>query len=87
MARTRFLNLERRLLKNQTLAKTYNDFILKYLSMGHMEKIEDPIKEGCYYLPHHAVIKQNSLTTKTRVVFDAPAVTTSGLSLNDILLC
>lgn len=87
MARTRFLNLERRLLKNQTLAKSYNDFILEYLSMGPMEKIEDPVEEGCYYLPHHAVIKQNSLTTKTRVVFDASTITTSGLSLNDILLC
>lgn len=37
-------------------------------------------------MPHHAVIKNDSLTTKTRVVFDGSAKTASGLSLNDILM-
>lgn len=55
--------------------------------MGHMEKIEDRSEKCCYYLPLHAVIKPNSLITKTKVVFDASAITTSGLSLNNILLC
>lgn len=36
-----------------------------------------------YYMPHHSVIKEDSRTTKTRVVFDVSARTTSGLSLND----
>ena len=39
-----------------------------------------------YYLPHHTVFKQSSLTTKLRVVFDGSSKTTNGLSLNDILL-
>ena len=38
-----------------------------------------------YYLPHHAVIKPESTTTKTRVVFNASYPTTNGKSLNDIL--
>ncbi|XP_022172879.1 uncharacterized protein LOC111035534 [Myzus persicae] len=38
-----------------------------------------------YYLPHHAVIKSNSLTTKVRVFFDGSAQSKSGVSLNDIL--
>lgn len=37
-----------------------------------------------YYLPHHGVLKESSLTTKLRVVFDASCATTSGVSLNDI---
>ncbi|XP_062541079.1 uncharacterized protein LOC134209115 [Armigeres subalbatus] len=41
--------------------------------------------EDCYFLPHHAVYKESSSSTKIRVVFDASAKTTSGLSLNDAL--
>lgn len=86
MARSRFLNLERRLLRNNVLAKSYDDFMKEYISMGHMEIVSEPGDEMCYYLPHHAVVKSDSLTTKTRVVFDASAITSSGLSLNDIML-
>lgn len=39
-----------------------------------------------YFLPHHAVIKIDSFTTKLRTVFDASCQSKSGLSLNDILL-
>lgn len=39
-----------------------------------------------YYLPHHAVIKSDCLTTKTRVVFDGSAKASTGVSLNEILL-
>lgn len=56
--------------------------------MGHMRKVttqEELFKKG-YYLPHHPVLKSSSLTTKTRVVFDGSARTTSGLALNDVLM-
>lgn len=39
-----------------------------------------------YYIPHHAVVKEESTTTKVRVVFDASCKTSSGKSLNDILM-
>ena len=39
-----------------------------------------------YYLPTHGVTKESSTTTKLRVVFDASACTSSGISLNDQLL-
>ena len=50
-----------------------------------MDEIEKPDNE-MFYLPHHCVEKEASTTTKLPVVFDASAITTSGTSLNDILL-
>jgi hypothetical protein len=35
-------------------------------------------------MPHHGVLKEDSLTTKLRVVFDTSAPTTSGYSFNDL---
>ncbi|GFW27197.1 DUF1758 domain-containing protein [Trichonephila clavipes] len=37
-------------------------------------------------LPHHGVVRDTSCTTKLRVVFDASSKTSSGLSLNDLLM-
>ncbi|XP_015119442.1 uncharacterized protein LOC107042772 [Diachasma alloeum] len=41
--------------------------------------------EILYYLPHHPVIRESSLTTTLRVVFNGSAKTTSKLSLHDLL--
>jgi len=38
-----------------------------------------------YVIPHHAVLRPDSSTTKLRVVFDASAKSSSGVSLNNIL--
>ena len=42
--------------------------------------------ECSYYMPMHGVVKESSSTTKLRVVFDASAKTTSGISQNDTLM-
>ncbi|CAI6372727.1 unnamed protein product [Macrosiphum euphorbiae] len=85
MAQKRFSNLERRFAKDPSLANEYKAFMTEYLEMDHME-VATNTTNPCYYLPHHAVLKANSLTTKLRVVFDGSAASNSGLSLNDILL-
>jgi hypothetical protein len=86
-AENRLLAIERRLEKNSELKKQYHQFMQEYEELGHMEPVAsaDP-KTTCYYLPHHAVFKETSTTTKTRVVFDGGAKSSNGLSLNDILL-
>lgn len=83
----RFKSLERRLSFDSKLKSDYIEFMEEYKDLGHMQ-LAPPIDEAvvpCYYIPHHAVFKPTSSTTKTRVVFDASAKTSNGLSLNDIL--
>jgi len=86
MAQKRFFNLERRFAKDKVLEAEYKAFMQEYLSMGHMQLTTTECHAPTYYLPHHAVVKNSSITTKVRVVFDGSAPARSGLSLNDILL-
>ncbi|XP_015189924.1 PREDICTED: uncharacterized protein LOC107073743, partial [Polistes dominula] len=82
----RFHVLERSLARKPGVREEYAKFLSEYEDLGHMERIEEPSRTEGYYLPHHAVTKQSSITTKLRVVFDASAKSSSGLSLNDILM-
>lgn len=69
----RFLFLEKRFAKDEKLKSDYTKVMQEYLDMGHMTETNAQ-DEKLYYIPHHAVIKPGSLTTKTRVVFDASAI-------------
>ena len=87
LAMRRFLNLERKLIRDPELHKRYSDFIKEFIDLGHMEKVPNGelTNPQNVYL-HHCVFKENSSTTKLRVVFDASAKTTSGFYLNDCLM-
>lgn len=73
MALKRFQGLERRLSTNTELYEDYRQFLNEYEALGHMSRIEDTSFHDGYFLPHHAVIKNTSTTTRLRVVFDASA--------------
>lgn len=82
----RFYSLERKLYRNPELLEHYKDFLKEYESLGHMRELSHDSSDEGFYLPHHCVIKERSATTKVRVVFDASAKSSSGISLNDTLL-
>ncbi|XP_072392197.1 uncharacterized protein [Diabrotica undecimpunctata] len=90
MARKRFISLANKLLKHENVYSQYKAFINEYVSLGHAKKVPLSLTnvhlENKYFLPHHSVIKEESLTTKLRVVFDGSMKSSSGYSLNDILL-
>ncbi|XP_058446192.1 uncharacterized protein LOC131427220 [Malaya genurostris] len=91
IAATRRLRcIERKFDSDSNFKKQYLSFMQEYQDLGHME-IVPPTKidvdcSKSYYLPHHGVIKEDSITTKLRVVFDGSCSTTTGASLNDVLL-
>nr|XP_012147360.1 PREDICTED: uncharacterized protein LOC105663391 [Megachile rotundata] len=84
-ALNRLLSLERKLERNPELKEQYTAVLNEYLALGHMSQVEGFDARG-FYLPHHAVIKPSSATTKVRVVFDGSAKTSTGVSLNDALM-
>ncbi|XP_055842769.1 uncharacterized protein LOC129909721 [Episyrphus balteatus] len=89
IAKRQFLRNEKRLLYSPILKNEYDSVLSEYIDLGHM-KPSDSADKVCengtsYVMPHHAVIKPESLTTKVRVVFNASCSSSNGKSLNDLL--
>lgn len=80
-----FLSLEKRLQTNSKFKEMYIDFMTEYEDLGHMIEVHDeaPVQ---YFIPHHGVYKEHSITTKLHVVFNSSCPTSNGVSLNDIQL-
>ncbi|XP_012542634.2 uncharacterized protein LOC105840293 [Monomorium pharaonis] len=68
-------------------AQAYQEFLQNYEDLGHMRQVHStqPDPEFTYYLPHHGVFRESSLTTKLRVVFNGSNKTNNGSLLNDLL--
>lgn len=85
------MQLERRFEQNPKLKEEYTSAVNDHITSGRMQsttahEIESEGQILSAYLPHHAVIKESSTSTKLRVVFDASRKTTTGKSLNDMLI-
>ncbi|XP_070855575.1 uncharacterized protein [Drosophila suzukii] len=96
VALNRFLQLERRYERDPEKWIRYKEGIEEYFELGQITPAVTSERstvstskkfcrvESCV-LPHHVVYKEDSLTTKQRIVFDASAKTSNGRSLNDVL--
>lgn len=88
VALRQFSRLETRLHRQPALKDAYHTFMREYLDNGHMELVspQERPSHKPYYIPHHPVHRSGDPETKIRVVFNASCRTSSGKSLNDILL-
>ncbi|XP_045542763.1 uncharacterized protein LOC123723612 [Papilio machaon] len=83
----RFKRLEKKLSQDEKLSHEYNKVMREYLTLNHMEPVKERTRnERAIYLPHHAVLREDKITTKVRVVFDASSKGSNNISLNDELL-
>ncbi|XP_058449319.1 uncharacterized protein LOC131429285 [Malaya genurostris] len=89
LALDKYLQLEKRFEKDFLLKNEYTQFMSDYLKLGHMERLDDScilMNGPIFYFPHHAVLRPESSTTKLRTVFNGSATTSSGMSLNDVMM-
>ncbi|XP_045777393.1 uncharacterized protein LOC123875556 isoform X2 [Maniola jurtina] len=80
------LSLEKRLKRDTLFCERYRDFMSEYLKLGHMSECDNHLRNLGYFIPHHGVVRESSLTTKLRVVYNASSPTTSNIALNNILM-
>ena len=87
-AKARLVSLNNRMTKHPELSKSYHKSIKDMLLLNMIEEVpkgELQTDLPVYYLPHHPVLKKDSITTKVRPVFDASCSSQNGISLNDCL--
>eukprot|EP00795_Rhopilema_esculentum_P003749 gene3749-15025_t len=77
-----------KLQSNPELLKEYNAIMKDQEERGIIERVH-PNTKGVvgktHFLPHHPVVRQDKETTKVRIVYDASAANSSGVSLNSCL--
>ncbi|XP_055928122.1 uncharacterized protein LOC129959329 [Argiope bruennichi] len=88
LAKRRLSSLMRKMQNDKVLYSEYCKVLKGYLDEGIIERVTNPFastNNPVFYLPHQVIIKNESLTTKLRIVFDASAHEIGQLSLNDCL--
>ncbi|XP_077547781.1 uncharacterized protein LOC144160032 [Haemaphysalis longicornis] len=88
VAEKRFRSLTKRLNRAPELMERYDTEMRRLIDDGVAEEAPTDPHDGnqrIYYMPHQPVLRDNSTTTKLRIVFDASSHSTDANSLNDNL--
>ena len=91
LAQSRLVSSLQRLRSKPELLQQYDSVIKEQLNAGVVELIDkshdlDTLPGTVHYIPHKEVLKEDRITTKLRVVYDASAKSRNEPSLNDCLL-
>lgn len=82
----RFLSIEKKLATDSQLRQEYTTVMLEYQKLENMEVSPRALPGPQFFLPHYAIRRPESTTTKTRVVFDGSSRGINGLSINEVLI-
>ena len=83
-AYTRLLSLNRRLSMTPDLAVQYHSVFTELRDLNIITEVTSDVPP-VFYLPHHAVMRESSLSARIRPIFDASAQGYNGVPLNDCL--
>ena len=92
LCEARLKSLLKRLRLNLEMLSEYDKIIRDQISQGIVEYVKESEKPNVFegefhYLPHHGVVRQESETTKLRIVYNESAKAVGDdYSLNDCLL-
>ncbi|XP_029176332.1 uncharacterized protein LOC114944532 [Nylanderia fulva] len=82
-------HVSKKLERESTFRSMYVDFMEQYLDLNHMKpaplSTTGSLQRTCY-LPHHGVLRENSASTKLRVVFNGSSSLANGDCLNRFLM-
>ncbi|GFR13007.1 uncharacterized protein TNCT_528371, partial [Trichonephila clavata] len=88
IAKRRLFGLSKTFAKNEELYLKYDEIIKEHLRDGIIERVNMNLDQNIntgYFLPHHAIVREQKDSTKVRIVFDASSKGKGALSLNDCL--
>lgn len=71
VAMKRLNYLERKLQGNREFYNQYCNFMQEYIQLNHMSRVVEGANTNIpIHLPHHGVLRESSITSKLRVIFD-----------------
>ncbi|GBM59390.1 hypothetical protein AVEN_17422-1 [Araneus ventricosus] len=87
LAKKRLFILDDKFKRDKNLYLNYKEIIQQQLKDGIVEYANCEPNNTCpgYFMPHHAVIREQKETTKVRICFDASSKSKGQVSLNDLL--